>query len=54
MPGLFAGARLSLQAQPFGGAADNQDFGERPAVNVVAGGTVVPAYSMGEDDGAIC
>ena len=27
MPGLFAGSRLSLQAQPSGRAAGNEDFG---------------------------
>jgi hypothetical protein len=37
LQGLFAGARLSLQARPSGRAADNEDFGERPAVDLVAG-----------------
>jgi hypothetical protein len=37
---LLAGARLSLQAQPSGRAADNEDFGQRPTVNVVAEGAV--------------
>ena len=35
--GLLRSARLSLQAQPSGGAATHEDFGERSAVNVVAG-----------------
>ena len=37
LQGLLAGPGLSLQAQPSGGAAADQDFGERSAVNVVAG-----------------
>ena len=41
MPGLFAGARLSLQAQPSGCAASDEDIGERPAINVVAGGAMI-------------
>jgi hypothetical protein len=31
---------MSVQAQPSGGAQDNQNFGERSAVNVVARGTM--------------
>ena len=34
---LLAGPGLSLQAQPSGGVARDQDHGERSAVNVVAG-----------------
>jgi hypothetical protein len=37
---LLGRAGPSLQAQPSGGAADHEDFGERSAVNVVAGRTV--------------
>jgi hypothetical protein len=33
--------RLSLQAQPSGGAAAKQDFGERSAVNMVARRTLI-------------
>jgi hypothetical protein len=40
MQGLFAGSALPVQAQPSGCAQDHQDFGELPAVNVVAGGTL--------------
>jgi hypothetical protein len=39
--GLLAGSRLSVQAQPFGRAAADKDFGERSAVNVAAGGAVM-------------
>jgi hypothetical protein len=39
--GLLAGARLSLQAQPSGRAADNEDIGERPAIDLVAWGTII-------------
>jgi hypothetical protein len=39
--GLFAGPGLSLQAKPSGGAADYEDFGERSAVDVVAGGALI-------------
>ena len=35
------GSGLSVQAQPSGGAATDQDFGERSAFNVVAGGTII-------------
>jgi len=35
--GLLTGARLSVQAQPSGGAAADQDFGERSTVILVAG-----------------
>jgi len=38
---LLAGSRLSLQAQPSGGAADSEDISERPALDVVAGGAIV-------------
>jgi hypothetical protein len=38
---LLAGSRLSVQAQPFGRAADREDFGERSTVDVVAGGTLI-------------
>jgi hypothetical protein len=37
LQGLLAGPWLSLQAEPSGGAAAYQDFGERSAINVVAG-----------------
>ena len=37
MPGLLAGARLSLQAQSSGRAANDEDFSERSAINVVVG-----------------
>jgi hypothetical protein len=37
MPVLFAGSGLSLQAQPSGRAASDEDFGERPALDMVAG-----------------
>jgi hypothetical protein len=40
LQGLLASARLSLQAEPSGGAARDQDHGERSAVNVVAGRAV--------------
>jgi hypothetical protein len=40
LQGLLAGARLSVQAEPLGGAARAQDFGERSAINVVAGGKI--------------
>ena len=43
MPGLFAGSRLSVQAQPSGRAADREDFGERSTVDVVAWGAVIAA-----------
>ena len=35
MPGLLAGSRLSLQAQSSGRAANDEDFSERSAINVV-------------------
>jgi hypothetical protein len=35
MPGLLAGSRLSLQAQLSGRAANDEDFSERSAINVV-------------------
>jgi hypothetical protein len=38
LQGLLRGSGLSLQAQPSGGATDNEDIGERPAIDVVAGG----------------
>jgi len=34
---LLAGSGLSLQAQPSGHTASDEDFGERPALDVVAG-----------------
>ena len=37
MPGLLAGSRLSLQAQSSGRAANDEDFSERSAINVVVG-----------------
>jgi hypothetical protein len=37
LQGLFAGSRVPIKAQPFGRAADNEDIGDRSAVNVVAG-----------------
>jgi hypothetical protein len=37
---LLAGARPCVQAQPPGGAANDQDHGEQPAVFVVAGGAI--------------
>jgi hypothetical protein len=37
MQGLLAGPGLSLQAKPSGRAAANEDFGQRSALNVVAG-----------------
>jgi hypothetical protein len=37
---LFTGTTVSLQAQPSGGASAYQDFGQRSAVDVVAGGTM--------------
>ena len=36
--GLLRGAGLSLQAQPSSGTADHEDFGKRPALDVVAWG----------------
>jgi hypothetical protein len=39
LPRLFEAARASLQAQLPGRAAHRQDFSERPAVGLVAGGT---------------
>ena len=47
MPGLFAGSGLSLQAQPSGRAADYEDFGERPALDVVAGGAMMVRAGKG-------
>jgi hypothetical protein len=44
--GLLAGAWLSLQAEPFGRAAGDQDHGERSAVKVVAGGTMTMRASV--------
>src|SRR6266550_3036128 len=38
--GLLGGSGLSVQAEPSGSVATEQDFGERSAVNVVAGGTL--------------
>ena len=38
---VIASSWLSLQAQPSGGAAADQDFSQRSALNVVAGRTVV-------------
>jgi hypothetical protein len=35
--GLFGSSRLSVQAQPSGCAAGNEDIGERSAIDVVAG-----------------
>jgi hypothetical protein len=43
MPGLFSGSGLSLQAQPSGRAADNEDFSERSAIDLVAGRAVKQA-----------
>lgn len=40
MQGLLARAWLSVQAQPSGRAADDENFGEQSTVNMVAGGTV--------------
>jgi hypothetical protein len=40
LQGLFTGTTVSLQAQPSGGASAYQDFGQRSAVDVVAGGTM--------------
>ena len=37
MPRLLAGSRLSLQAQSSGRAANDEDFSERSAINVVVG-----------------
>jgi hypothetical protein len=41
MPGVFAGSRLSVQAQPSGRAASDENIGERPTIDVVAGGAVM-------------
>jgi hypothetical protein len=38
--GLLTGTRLSLQAQPSGRAADNEDINERPAIDLVAEGAI--------------
>ena len=46
LQGLLGGARLSLQAQPSGRVADHEDFGERSAIDVVAGGTVNCTFTM--------
>ena len=40
LQGLLAGARISVQAKPSSRTADDEDFGERPALDVVAGGAV--------------
>ena len=40
LQGLLAGPALSVQTQPSGCTAANEDFGERPAVDVVAGRAV--------------
>lgn len=47
LQGLLAGPGLSLQAQSSRRAADNEDFGERSTVNVVAGGTVITSLDEG-------
>ena len=49
MPGLFAGSRLSLQAQPSGRAARDEDFSERPALDVVAGRAIIGRTGAGDD-----
>ena len=41
MPGLFAGAQLSLQTQPSSRAADDEDICERPALGLMAGGAMI-------------
>src|SRR6516225_1198121 len=41
MPGLFAGSRLSLQAQPSGRAADDENISDGPAINLVARRTMI-------------
>jgi hypothetical protein len=48
LQGLLAGAWLSVQAQPSGSAQDDQDFGERSAVNVVAGGAMTFISETGQ------
>jgi len=40
MPRLLAGSRLSLQAQSSGRAANDEDIGERSAIDMVAGGAM--------------
>jgi hypothetical protein len=45
LQGLLAGARLSLQAEPSSRASAHQDFGERPALNMVAGRSVTLNFS---------
>jgi len=40
LQGLLAGPWLSVQTQPSGGAAAHQDFGQRAAVDLVAGRAV--------------
>jgi hypothetical protein len=40
LQGLLAGARLSVQAEPSGGASAHQDFGEQFGVALVAGKTL--------------
>jgi len=37
---LLAGSRLFVQTEPSGGVARNEDFGQRPAVHVLAEGAV--------------
>jgi hypothetical protein len=41
--------RVSIQARPSGRAADNEDFGERPAVDVVAGRAVNRLETGGDE-----
>ena len=46
--GLLAGAPLSVQTEPSGRAAANQDHGERSALDVVAGRAVM--FEEGEQE----
>jgi hypothetical protein len=50
--GLFAGARLCVQAVSLGSPATPEDFSERPAVNLVAGRTVRAASMRADQIGA--
>lgn len=46
LQGLFTDARLSVQAQPSSGASEDEDIGERSAIDVVAGGAVTDFSSV--------
>ena len=41
MQRLFAPSRAAVQAQPSGGAAADDDHRDEPAIDLVAGGTVM-------------